>query len=350
MPAGSYAQSDLADIAKTLKDSYKMRTWTDLTSDYRFFVAMRMMKEHSEIDSGNSLIWEYMIDTQPNARSVPLVSTDVVSNRDVMTTASVGWRHQETSWWLSRRIINMYSDNDLKIIDYGLKQRISAWVGLLKLIEDTWWGALNATDDGVTPFGLRYWIAKDFTGNADGTGEGDWTGSTVFSGTYPGGLNNTRARNFCNKYTNFSESDVVTKLMYAINKCKFMPATPMPQSRGKHRYGLYTTLEAKISLWKLARAANDAVGFDLGNGFAQMAFLNLPLEDVPALEYDTENPIYGVDWGSLRVAFLKGEQFTETRRDAPSQHTVHNEFVDVTWNSKCYDRRAQFVLAQGSTY
>ena len=73
---------------------------------------------------------------------------------------------------------------------------------------------------------------------------------------------------------------------------------------------------------------------------------------VPHLETDTTNgtdPIYGVNWGTLKPVFLSGEYMREEGpTQVPGQHTTMQVFVDSTLNFMCTDRRRNFLLSKVS--
>jgi len=70
---------------------------------------------------------------------------------------------------------------------------------------------------------------------------------------------------------------------------------------------------------------------------------------VPQLKNATGDPVYGINWSSLRPAFLAGEYLREEGPSkASNQHTVFLSHVDLTMNLICYNRRANFLLATGS--
>jgi hypothetical protein len=76
----------------------------------------------------------------------------------------------------------------------------------------------------------------------------------------------------------------------------------------------------------------------------------VPVTWVPFLEANTANPVYGINWGSLKPAFLAGEYMREEGPTAASnQHSVFVTHVDTTLNLMCSNRRLNFVLGTGNT-
>ena len=79
-------------------------------------------------------------------------------------------------------------------------------------------------------------------------------------------------------------------------------------------------------------------------------FRQTPVTWVPFLETATANPVYGINWGVLKPAFLAGEYMREEGpTPASTQHSVFVTHVDTTLNLMCTNRRMNFVLGTGAT-
>lgn len=345
-------QDMIPDLQRITKKEFGELKFSDLTTDLQDLLAMRelLRDEKVTLEGGSEIQWEVMINPLNNFRNVGLYAADEINDGDQLEVASVKYRHATGGYSYERRLLNMNKGSKYKILDYIQTKRIGGMLNVAQGLETNFWEQA-ASDDGFRPFSIRYWAGKKVTGNSDGTGIGEFGGTTVWTSTYPGGLNNARWANWTNKYTTTASTDLVRKIWYAFMKCQFKTPIPHPDAaRGPHRYAMYTVIDTLEGLIQEARNQNENLGFDLAAGTKELVFMGRPIRWVPILENDADDPFYGIDWNRLFPVFLEGEYMQETFDPSVSgQHTVARTHIDNSYNLKCTDRRALFVFAKANT-
>lgn len=344
-----FTYSQITDIAATTKQAYNEGLYTDLTQTRQRILAKMLWEQHGKLESGSYIEWR--VQTGKNSGNVGPVGyfqTDALTTANLNSTASVQFRMEQKGYQLEENILAQNSSSERKILDYAMQQYHDCETRFWEHIEDVIWGHRTA-DDGVTPFGLRYWMVKDHTGLDVTSDEGLFTGVNYWSGTATAGITNDYWRTYNHKWASEGETDLVAKLWMATRVCKFEPVAMQPGfGTGVPRYGLYMRRGTMAALRRTAMARNDNLGFDFGNPIP--TFNGVPLEDVPALEYDTDFPVYGVDWDKTKFVFqsaMNGEEYHIANKHG--QHMVHEFFKNWQVNLVQFDRRSSFLLCKTAT-
>ena len=210
-----------------------------------------------------------------------------------------------------------------------------------------------AADDGETPLSSFYWSAKKVAGDSAVTADGEFGGSTVWSGTVPGGLNHVRYRNWTHQYSAVTEADLVRKMRRMFRKTGFK--SPIPSTAydpAKARRVFYTTLVTLEQLEDLAKAQNDNLGNDLAPMHGETNFRGCPIRWVPYWDdtQSNDHPVVGIDWNSLFPIFLEGWYMQESKPFiVAGQSTVTAVTLKCVYNIGCRDRRSQGVISKGIT-
>jgi len=334
---------DIVDlITITQKDLGKMR-WTDLSYDLQEYVALPslLQKEKVAYGSGYGMQWNVMTGTSGATRDVGLYEVDSVNVSDVMTTGSVPWRHMTTNYAIERREIAM-NTGAAQIVDLVKIRRHDAMVDLAKHVESRFWAKPDTSADNLRIFGVPYWIVYN---NSDGFTGGNPSG---FSGG-AGGLDSstyTNWKNWSATYTSVTSADLVTKWRKAATFTNFKAPHAAPSYGQAARYGYYTNYNVVAGLESLLGGQNDDLGYDIASMDGRVVFRGTPVTWVPHLENFSGDPIYGINWGQFKPAFLSGEYLREEGPvKASNQHTVFQTHLDLTMNIMCTDRRSNFVLA-----
>lgn len=334
---------DIVDlITITQKDLGKMR-WTDLSYDLQEYVALPslLQKEKVAYGSGYGMQWNVMTGTSGATRDVGLYEVDSVNVSDVMTTGSVPWRHMTTNYAIERREIAM-NTGAAQIVDLVKIRRHDAMVDLAKHLESRFWAKPDTSADNLRIFGVPYWIVYNATegfngGNPSGFSSG---AAGLDSSTY------TNWKNWSAQYTSVSSADLVTKWRKAATFTNFKAPHAAPAYGQAARYGYYTNYNVVAGLESLLGGQNDDLGYDIASMDGKVVFRGTPVTWVPHLENFSGDPIYGINWGQFKPAFLSGEYLREEGPvKASNQHTVFQTHLDLTMNIMCTDRRSNFVLA-----
>jgi len=342
--------SDIADLITTTQKDLGRMKWTDISYSLQEHVALPMIlqKEKVSYQSGNSLQWNVQTGTSGAAKDTGLYAVDNVNVSDVMQTATAPWRHMTTNYALERREIAM-NRTPAQIVDLVKIRRHDAMSSLATHMEERFWTQPTATETDRL-YGIPYWITRGAMSAVDGFQGGDPTYTA--EGTGAGGLASETYSNWQNwsaSYTNVTSVDLVRAWRKAATFTNFKAPSPYAQYEGPSSYGYYTNYSVIGPLEEVLEAQNENLGNDVASKDGQLLFRRVPVQWVPQLEGATGNPIYGVNWSSMRPAFLAGEYLREEGpAKASNQHTVFLTHVDMTMNLLCYNRRSNFLLSSGA--
>ena len=285
-----------------------------------------------------------MTGTSGATRDTGLYEVDNVNVSDVMTTATVPWRHMTTNYAIERREIAM-NRSPAQIVDLVRIRRHDAMVDLAKHMESRFWSAPTASSDNLKMYGIPYWISWV-------TSTGDFVGGnpTGFS-SGAGGIDASTTSNWQNwsaTYTNITSVDLVRKWRKAATFTNFRPPVAGAEyGGGRNNYGYYTNYNVIGPLEEVLESQNDNLGNDIASKDGKLLFRQTPVTWVPELEARGGYPIYGINWSVLKPGFLAGEYLREEGPNAAAnQHTVFTTHLDLTMNLLCHNRRANFVLAK----
>jgi len=334
---------DIVDlITITQRDLGRLR-WTDLSYDLQEYVALPsiLQKEKVTYSSGYGMQWNVMTGTSGATRDVGLYEVDSVNVSDVMTTANIPWRHMTTNYAIERREISM-NTGPAQIVDLVKIRRHDAMVDLAKHLETRFWSKPDTSADNLKIYGVPYWIVYNATEGFNGGNPSGFASGAA-------GIDSTTTPNWSNwsaQYTNVSSTDLIRKWRKAATFTKFMAPQPSPSYGTGARYGYYTNYDVIGPLEEVLESQNDNLGNDIASKDGKLLFRQIPVTWVPFLEDRAGDPIYGINWGQFKPAFLSGEYLREEGPvKASNQPTVFQTHVDLTMNIMCTDRRSNFVLA-----
>lgn len=350
--------AQINDLVELTQINYEKKRYQDITQPLQRYHTERLWREHSADKAGGSSIqWTVQTATNQNTRATGFFSTDSITSQDLNSHCNIPWRLFETKYQLEHNIMAQ-NEGPEALVDYALQQYETMWRDFWYTME-SWFFGHFATDNGAQPFPMRYYITKNITGNSDGgtisggtsTTGGDFLGDQYWSGTNCAGLSNSGWKNWTNRYTTLDEQDGIDKLFIAISKTDFQQVVPYSSlSPSTIQRGIYMNFNTWNAFRKAANARNDNLGFDFGSG-SNSTLYGIPFTWVPALEYDLDNPIYGIDWSTFRFVFNSNMKQRRTMHESKhGQHMVTEVFYDWQSNVQCFDRRRQFVLSTANTY
>jgi hypothetical protein len=337
-------ESDIADLVKgTLKElgRLKFQQIAQNLPDYEVFPVW-FKKDRVAFDSGIGIQRTLMNRLSGAARHVGLMDTDSTNISDVIDQLSIPWRHAQTTWGFIFQE-TLQNRGEALIFNVVKPRRADAMISLVEELESKAWAAPTSSTDKTNPYGIPYWIVKNAT--------------TGFNGSYPSGFTDVAGisltttpnfKNYTGQYVTVSKADLIKKLRTAKRKCNFKSPVDIEDYRGGkgERYRLYTTESVFSTFEDVGESQNENLGRDIAsvNGF-DLSFRGHPIRWVPALDTDTQNPVYGVDHSTFMPVCLKGDYLRESdAKPVPFQHNCYAIFVDLTYNYLCFDRRRNWVL------
>lgn len=336
---------DIGDlVTATLRDLGRLR-FTEIASDLQEFVAMGQLLQRERVGfgSGYGIQWTVMTDHSGAARNTGLFEVDNVNVGDVLQQANVPWRHCNTNYAIERRELAM-NRSPARVVELLTVRRIDALISLAELMETNWWN--DPADDGLTPFGIDYWIPKATSATEQFGNDPNPTNFAAGAASIDGSTF-TRWAPYNVQYTNVTKDDLVRKWRRAATFTRFRPAprTNAPTFNTGDRYGYYTNYNVIGPLEEALEAQNENLGNDIASKDGRLMFRQVPVTWVPQLENDSQDPVYGLNWGVMKPVFLRGEFMREMGpRIASNQHTVMQVHLDCTQNWIGRDRRRLFQL------
>jgi hypothetical protein len=342
------------DFVNLTLDRHKKRRWIDVSLDYQeYFFARRLAANKKTPERGGvQLNWKVQHTNTGTARHSELYDVDVANVKDLSTEAKVPWTKQTVNFSYDVDE-DLFQADDVTIVREIVMREHSMYNDFFELMEEAMWTApTSSTESPRTPYGIPFWIQKDATTTPKGGfNGGDPSGFTAGAGglataTYP------NWKNWAFGYTGYTRDGLIARLRKAMKYTKFRAPRPFQKlefdSAREYDFGCYTTFAVVEGLEKRLEERNDNLGPDVGVYMDAVVVKGNPIEWVPYLtENDSTDPIYGVNWKSIRYFFQKGRNMKRWKPAvAPGQHTVRRVNMDNWGNWECLNRRLCFV---GST-
>lgn len=319
--------------------------WTDLSASLQDYVVVPNLvkKNRITIQSGHSIQWDLITDQNNSARAVGLYASDRVDVPPVLAQGSIPWRHVIADYAFDHHEITA-NTGEAQIVDLIKSRRHAAMMSQVEFMEDRFWRVPDSTDD-LNPYGVPYWIVKNASKGFNG---GAPSGYTTVAGLNPSTL--TRWKNFTATYAQITKEDLIQSWWEAATKTRFKPPIQSATFNTGDSFGYYTTYTVYAGVKTLLESQNEDLGSDLDSQDGNPTFRRTPVTWVPALDADTTNPVYGIQWGEFKTAVLGNWWMKETVLDrVPGQHNVSAVYIDSSFNWICRNRRRQFVLSNGTT-
>lgn len=330
---------DLTTI--TLRDLGRLK-WTDIATDLQEHYATShvLRKGRVGFDSGYGIQWNVRPTPGSQAKFTGLFEVDDVNIPDVMTTGNAPWRHLQVKYAIERRELAM-NRNPARIVELIKIRRATAMVDMADLIEQKFWGAPSGASDD-SPFGIDYWVVGNASAGFNGGNHASFSGG-------PGGIDRdtfARWKNYTDRYVTINKADLMRKLRRASRLTGFMAPYPseVQEYNTGDKYSYCTNIDVLEQIEEMAEAQNDSLGPDVASMQDRTLFRKRPIDWVPELDSDTQDPIYGINWGVFKAVFLRGEYMVETVVTGAPQHTTIRTFIDSSFNFVCYDPRRLFIV------
>lgn len=338
-------QGDADLVADTLRDLGKPK-FTDISEAIQDHPAAKnlLRKNRMVLQSGSGFQFNVLVNESQQATNTGPITPDILAMTDGMVQAKVDWRHSKTGYMIVRQFLAANRE-PARIVDYVHQQRIMAMIALVELLENNFWAAPNV-NDGLTPLGVPYWVTKNATAGFNGGILAGWPDKAGLSPTTYAGWNN-----YTFPYTAVTRDDLVRALRKAALFSVFKPPVDgIPTPNTGDDYSWYAPYGVIQPLEELLESNNDNLGFDIDPMEGRTMFRRRPITWVPWLERDTTNPIYGINWGWMKLGVMAGEWLKETPVPiTPGLHNVHSQFIDLMYNIVSRNIRCHIVGSNGTT-
>jgi hypothetical protein len=333
--------TELLDLTKLTLKSFKKLKFAQIAQKLsRYEVLPRIMKKDKIlIEDGTQIQRLLMVKDAGSARNVGLYSKDEYNTVDVMQEVNIPWRHSTNNYSYDQRELAM-NGGPSKIVDLLKVKRTAAMLADAELKEADFWSKPVNSGDKLPIMGVQYWIVRNPT-------EGFTGGAPSGFSLGAGGLLHDNWKNWSAAYTNITRDDLIRKMRKATRKTKFESPVDIDDYRkgAGQQYRIYMNEATIDSFEVLAENQNDNLGVDLNSMDNSTTWKKSPLRYIPALDDDTQNPIYMLDWSDISPIFLKGWWLRENSpKEIYDRHTVIKVDIDSTWNLLFTDRRRHSVF------
>lgn len=349
--------------------------FTNLLSDLaEYALVQRIMPKHKKAFAGG-LDWTFKVAVGANnsgngtAKFISPFENDTFNRVNVLVDGKVSPRFITANYVYSKLEQCLNSGEATKgkalaLVEFVKLQLELMYQSAFDLMENTFAGVGPATaDDKKTPHGLAFYIQKQAktgathsaTVNPDGGLDGldpmlakSATDSTLTACPRCDISSSTYARwaNWAARYSKVSKEDLVRKMRIAAHKINFKSPLSLKDPTLSTGRDILTNLAVLQELETILEAQNMNLGNDVASKDGKVLFKGAPIEYIPILDGDTENPIYMIDWKTLVFGCVDG---WDKKVSAPIQdnndHNLMKGFLDMSCEMVCTNLRNQAVLA-----
>ena len=341
--------ADLQLIATTQRNfvGKESEAYDDISQELTEYIAAPELfkKERIDIQSGEQNQWQIRVATEGNSTMTKPYASESTAEAVTQIQATSPWRHMMESYKIDERNLNA-NRAPARLVNLIKEKRWGSKLDTAALLERQFWGVPADADDDLSLWGVRYHIVSNATLGFNG---GAPFGTTVYGKTiasYPG------LYNYTGTYKAITDEDLILKVVNAQENCNFMPPVQYQALNGKVRRAMYTTQANMRKLEKLQRQQNDNIGANLGSAFGEVTINRVPVRRVPYFDgagwtatSGPTAPLYGIDWGVMKIAFMSGEVFKEMPpyRDPDSYRVIVTKTY-ATCQINNTNRRRHFVF------
>lgn len=342
------AYETINDLVIGTTDDIQRSMVSDLSMQMQEYVGWTRFfksKNFRVVKTGTGITFFVRVDNVGSARDVELYENDVLTRKDVMKKANLGWAGMDAHLWYDLTEIRMNKGNP-EVLYNLLKTKFQGlWNDTIEHVEPLFWKWGDAASAKVLK-GLRYWIVDNpvegFTGLCA-------PGYVSVAGLDPAVY--TRHRNYAGSYAAVSDADLITKIRNAIHYCKWTlpqpqtqkPLTPAPMRR--EIFVPYSVRRTMENLAKAQRAGNVATN-DLAYTDDKVTIKGIPITAVPALEDHDDAPVIGVDLNTVHMRMLQGEAFTLGKTETTGNHKQMKRYLDATYQTFVSERERNFIFTK----
>lgn len=374
IPPGTRSFADgSTDIVKaTAELLIKQGAFTNLLSDLsEYAIVKRIMPRHKKVFAGG-LDWTFMaaIDAYNNgnntAKFTGLFEDDAYNRKNVLVQGKVSPRFLTANYVYDKRepVLNSGEASKSKmlaIVEFVKLQMELMYQSAFDLLETTFAGVgPTYADDKVTPHGLAFYIQKQSNANAGLHADGGFDGgdpslpASASSATPTAcprcNISTTtygRWANWCAQYAAVSKDDLVKKMRIASHKINFKSPLSLTDPTLSTGRDILTNLAVIQELETILEAQNMNLGNDVASKDGKVLFKGAPVDYIPVLDNDSQDPIYMIDWKTLVFGTIAGwDKKVSAPKEDNTQHNTMKGFLDMSCEMVCTNLRNQAVIAK----
>lgn len=372
IPPGTRSFSDgSTDIVKaTAELLIKQGAFTNLLSDLtEYAIVKRIMPKHKKAFAGG-LDWTFMTAIAANntgngtAKFTGLFEDDTFGRADVLVQGKVSPRFLTASYAYDKREPVLNSGEATKgkmlaIVEFVKLQMELMYQGVYDKLENTF-GGVGPTyaDDKVTPHGLAFYIQKQSNSNASSHALGGFDGldpmlpasssvSTPTACPRCGISSSTYSRwaNWAAQYKDISKEDLVKKMRIASHKINFKSPLSLTDPTLSTGRDILTNLNVLQELETILESQNMNLGNDVASKDGKTLFKGTPVDYIPMLDADSQDPIYMIDWKTLVFGTVSGwDKKVSAPKEDNAAHNTMKGFLDMACEMVCTNLRNQAVI------
>lgn len=365
------------DIVKaTAEKLIAQGAFTNLLSDLNeYAIVKRIMPKHKKVFDGG-LDWTFMLAIASNntgngtAKFTGLFEDDAYNRINALVQGKVSPRFLTANYVYDKRepVLNSGEASRgklLAIVNFVKTRMELMYQSAFDKLETTFAGVgPTYADDKVTPHGLAFYIQKQSNTDAVSHPDGAFDGKdpslpasaasatptacprcNISTTTY------ARWANFCAQYASITDkNDCVRKMRIASHKINFkspLSLTDPTLSTGRE---ILTNLNVLQELETILEAQNMNLGNDVASKDGKVLFKGAPVEYIPVLDGDTQDPIYMIDWKTLVFGTVAGwDKKVSAPKEDNAQHNTMKGFLDMSCEMVCTNLRNQAVLCKAAS-
>lgn len=338
------------DLVNLTQKRFIKRGWVDLSLNFQHYeFARRNFKDKKVAERGGHKInWKVQVTNTGTFKHTGLFAKDTTNVKNLTKEAETDWTKQTVNYEydVDEEIFNSEPE---QIVDELKVREHSMYNDFFEGMEISMWTAPSSSSlDPMTPQGIPFWLQKNATEGFNGGDPSGWSAGAggLLTALYP------NWKNWTFTYSAITRDDFIEKVLKAMAYTKFMPPHDYNDlgTGGEPDWTLYGTWFIVSALQKVLEGRNDNLGANVGWAKGKATIQGAPVYRVPALDdstsdaYDSTDPLYGVNWKTLRYYFRKGRNMLRyPPKPAAHQHTVREVHMDNWGNWRCLSRRRNFV-------
>jgi hypothetical protein len=356
------APNDIADFVETTNKATLKSRYQDIVQKYnQYEFAGRVVPQQGRRKKatrysiqGTGIQWFVGVVPGAGATKTGLYAPTTGTNVDHTKSMTVQMAMGRSHWQYDDREAAFQGTGVERLLDYLSVREDYANRDYVEFMEDqTWLGGSSSSSSPPDFIGLVDWFQKYQSSSAFGFNGGNPTNWSAGLGglsrsTYTGLKNGTA------EFTVMNDNDLFPTWEEAMRKTRFVPPISYAALVNENTEAncIHYTNNTNIKEYNTyLTLANDNLRVDAGRYRGMAMFKQCPVCWVPALDADTDRPIYSLNWDSFEYVMLPGYQLKRNRPFMVGAQQEHVWRVVNDWIGQwiCYDPRLNTVITWTAT-